>query len=328
MAVPILPWSRFDAVKVGAKANYDLTEYRYIRTVEQVVYQTKAAYYQYLLALKMQGVLEDAVKINQNSLNIAQLRVDSGVSAKIDVEQATATLASSNVSLIQAQNGAEIAKAALCMALGISVDSDISIDTSIADIPSVDSSVGDLITQAVSNRADYKAMDKQILYLEQNVINTRANELPSLNAQASYTRKLTDGYMGATGFTAGVAVNYTLFDSGYGKYATSGAKIQVEQAKSAQKQLELAIGMDVKQAYINLFTANSQLVAANAQLSASNEALRIADLRYREGLGILLEVEQAQLNVTSAQSSIIQAQINALSAYAALQYALGMNYEE
>jgi len=326
---PILPWSGFSAVKESASANYNASIYNFIRKVEQVVYQTRTAYNNYLLASEMEQVAKDAISISENSLRIARLKHESGISAKIDVDQATASLESSKVSLIRAQNGVELAKSALFLSMGLPAGSSFEIATEIGEMPQINTQISELTTRALDSRADLKALDEQIKAVAANAKSVKANELPSLAFQAGYTDYLAGDKnpTSVSGITAGLSLNYTIFDFGSKHNASKGAEIQVEQVKSSRTQLELGVILDVQQSVLNLTAAKNQLVSAEAQLTASREALRIAELRYQEGQGILLEVDQARLSVTSAQNSVAQAMIDALNAYAALEYAVGGGYK-
>ena len=327
---PILPLTAFSAIKEGASANYNSSIYNFIRKVEQIAYQTKTAYNNCLLAYEMANVAADAVAISENSLRIAKLKHESGVSAKIDVDQATASLESSRVSLIKAQNGAALAKSALLMSMGLPANSDeFEIATDIGTAPQLEGQIAELTNRALGARADLKALDEQIRAVSANAKSVKANELPSLAFQASYSDRLLGDRSPAStaGITAGLSLNYTVFDFHSKENASRGAAIQAEQIKSSRTQLELGIILEVQQAMLNLTAAKNQLVSAEAQLTASREALRIAELRYQEGQGILLEVDQARLSVTSAQNSVAQAMIDALNAYAALEYAVGDGYK-
>jgi|GEM_PF-3072900 len=323
---PILPLSRFDAIKKAAKENYTASEYSFLRAIEQVRYQTESAFYQYLLAYRMMEVAEQAVSISENSLRIANLQYQSGLSARVDVDQATATLESSRVSLLRAQNGVALSKSALFMTMGLSADTDLPIDTSISGVPTFYTDIDTLKNAALASRPDRLALEHQIKALTENARGTKASHLPSLNLQASYTNHLAGdslGQTGVTGITVGASASFNIFDGGISKNAEKATELQVEQTKQSLKFLDLSIGLDVQQSYLNLIAANRQFNGANAQLTAASEALRIAELRYQEGQGILLEVEQAQFSVTSARSSVAQAEVDALTAFSALKYAVG-----
>jgi len=99
--------------------------------------------------------------------------------------------------------------------------------------------------------------------------------------------------------------------------------VQLAQLDTSATQLELGITLDVRQAYLGLQNATAQLTAAGDARKAAAEALRIAQIRYENGQGIVLEIEQARLQLTQAETALAQAQFQAQVSAAQLTYALG-----
>jgi outer membrane protein len=58
-------------------------------------------------------------------------------------------------------------------------------------------------------------------------------------------------------------------------------------------------------------------------VSEANEALRLAQARYDNGLGSIVELNQAQLNQTTAEIGAASAKYEYLGRRGALSYAMG-----
>jgi outer membrane protein TolC len=97
----------------------------------------------------------------------------------------------------------------------------------------------------------------------------------------------------------------------------------VEQAQIQLDQLKLAAALEVRQALSRLASANEALLTALKTEELAREGLRLAQLRYDESVGILVDVTTAQAQLTSASLSASIARFSALTALAELNRALG-----
>ena len=126
-----------------------------------------------------------------------------------------------------------------------------------------------------------------------------------------------------SGLTLGLSLAINLYDGGATHAEIQQARIHLSQVDTDARQTELSITLDVRQAWLALQNAQQQLADAETQHTAAAEALRISEVRYENGEGIVLEVEQARLNLTQALTALAQARFQAQLADAQLAYALG-----
>jgi outer membrane protein len=85
------------------------------------------------------------------------------------------------------------------------------------------------------------------------------------------------------------------------------------------------VSLEVRSAYTKLVTAREAYDVAVSGRDLAKEALRLAQLRYDEGAGILLDVTTAQADLTRAQVAAVNARYQYLAAVAALQKAIGQD---
>lgn len=98
----------------------------------------------------------------------------------------------------------------------------------------------------------------------------------------------------------------------------------MDQVDSSIRQVKLGVGLEVRQAYLNLQSALEQQDTADKQVFAATEAARIAQIRYEAGEGIFLEKQQADLNKLQADTNLVNARYEAQIARAQLYQALGV----
>ena len=88
--------------------------------------------------------------------------------------------------------------------------------------------------------------------------------------------------------------------------------------------LTIQIARDVRVARLDTTDAFRRLDVTNRLVAQANESFRLAQARYDAGLGSIVELNQAQLNQTSAEIAAATAKYEYLSRRATLDYATGV----
>lgn len=97
--------------------------------------------------------------------------------------------------------------------------------------------------------------------------------------------------------------------------------------KSAEETLLKAresIELEIRQDYLNILSAREQIRATEAAVEQAEEAYKIATVRYRSGVGINLDVLDAQLALNKARTNHITALYNYNVGLATLENAMGI----
>jgi outer membrane protein len=86
---------------------------------------------------------------------------------------------------------------------------------------------------------------------------------------------------------------------------------------------ELEIARDVRMTWADARNAYLEIGVTQRLLDESNVALHLAQARYDAGLGSIVELNQAELNQTSALIGAASARFDYQRAMAAFNYSLG-----
>jgi outer membrane protein len=81
---------------------------------------------------------------------------------------------------------------------------------------------------------------------------------------------------------------------------------------------------DVRIAWLNVSDSIAQLATTEQLAANAGEAFTLAQARYKSGLSSIVELSDAQLNLTSAQISEANARYNVLIQQANLNYQTGL----
>ncbi|MHB0938926.1 MAG: TolC family protein [Armatimonadota bacterium] len=320
---PVWPNTRWRAPIAGATANLGANTEILQRTRETVVYQTRQVFYQVLSAQRLQEVAQESVQAAQTQLRLAESTVAAGYAAPLDIYQARATLADAQVTLARAQNAVDLARAALVTQMGLPAGTPLQVQAP-AGLPAVPPNLDDLTQAALRQRSELAQLNFRRQQVRAQIDLIRLQQQPLVNVQANYSKDLTSATaLGASGLTFGASIGLSVYNGGQTRAELEAARTQLAQLDTNARQLELGITLEVRQAYLGLQNALQQLTAAEEGLRAAAEALRIAQIRYENGEGIILEVEQARVRRTQAQTALAQARYQAQVSAAQLAFALG-----
>ena len=99
------------------------------------------------------------------------------------------------------------------------------------------------------------------------------------------------------------------------------AKAQKAAAEAASMNIEQALTQQVTNSYLDTISFAQQIKLAEEQVNTSQEALHLAKQRYKLGLGSIVEVTQAEVALTGAQTRLAEAQYDYKIAEVTLAYA-------
>jgi outer membrane protein len=101
------------------------------------------------------------------------------------------------------------------------------------------------------------------------------------------------------------------------------ARYEALAANQRLRDLQQQVEHDVRAAWLTASTARQRIPVTVQLVNQSELSLTLATGRYNLGLASIVEITQAQLNLTQAQIENVGANYDYQIAYAALQYTLG-----
>jgi outer membrane protein len=308
----------------SARANAEAQVENERTTAVQVAYNVRNAFFVARAAKDMVQVATETLANQERHLSQVKDFVEIGTHPEIDLTQARADRANAQVQLITAENNYNISKAQLNQSMGIedSIDFDLS-DETFGAVEGEDVGTGTLVDEAVRTRPEMGNLRLEVKSQELAIRSARADYWPNLGLTSSITDAgavLTD--MGWN-WTGGVALTWPILAGG-------GQVAQVKQAQGAlvqaQAQLDTQrnqVRFDVQQAQLSVRAARAAISAAEDALKNQHDRLGLAELRYKTGVGSIIELGDAQLANTAAAAQQVQAVYQLYEARALLLKALG-----
>jgi outer membrane protein len=269
-------------------------------------------------------VARQTLENNQRHVEQIQAFVDAGTRPEIDLLQVRTDLANAKVSLLQAENTYAIAKVTLQRNMG--VEEAVSFEVADEQVPPlVDEGkpLDELLAHAMSERPDVAALLRDLRASELNVSAAKGGYGPAFNATGSLTKQGIQLDELATNWQVGAQASWQFFSGGATRADVHEARANVSRVSASIAELRQTVRQQVAEAQIGLQTALAQREASGEALANARGRLGLAEGRYEAGVGNIIELGDAQIAFTQAESQSIQSEYNISIARAQLLSALG-----
>ena len=308
-------WAGVDSAKSTAESFRQAVELQR----QTISSQVKTSYFTLLLAKRLVGVNTAALDRADLNLKSAKGFFEVGTQPRFFVTRAEVDVANARVSLIQSQNGVALARVALNTSMGVAINAPTEVKDILAYEPySVDRD--SLVTEALRRRPEYLQIKAVADAAEATVRQKFRNFFPNIIGSGTYGAARDD--MNEI-YNFGVQLTWSIFDGGnmIGQYKEAKAALEAVQARVRDTQL--TVWQDVQQSYLNMIAAEQQIGAAQKAVDSSQENFRLSQGRFDAGVGTIIELTDAQVALTTAQSNEAQALAGYRIAIAQLERAVG-----
>ncbi len=292
-------------------------------TRADVLLRVSHAYFAVLRSQAVLQVAEQTVKSRQLVADQTGALQKSNLKSGLDVSFANVDLAQAQLLLIQAQNDVQASFAELSDALGFADQRTFQLtDEPQPPAPPVD--VAPLIQDALKNRPELIRQDLDVQAAESFATAERDLWFPTISAAGAtglipFRQDTLDSRYAAAGFNVNIPIfNGRLFNARHTE-ATSRAKAQQQYLRDLQDR----IVRDVRTAWLNVGSAFQRVAVTEQFLNEATQASDLAQSRYGLGLSSIVELSQAQLNVTQAQIAQASAKYDYETQLSVLNYVIG-----
>lgn len=220
----------------------------------------------------------------------------------------------------QVAQGADLCRMALCNAMGIDLDTEIT--PADEDVPA--QLPPDLGVYDPELRPEIRLLRADIEVKRQQMRMTRADFLPTIGLQAGWSaygnirmtsmQQAPDGtYFPFTqkinnnGFNIMLSIQVPLFHWGEGYKKVKHARLDIENARLNLDHNARLLDLQVRQAAANVTSGADLVASAEIALRQAETSLHAATEAYRLGLGNLTELLDAQSQWHSARADLIEA---------------------
>ena len=295
-------------------------------TREQVLLRANVTYFSVLQAQAVLQVAGQSLQTRQLLLERISLLAANQLKSQLDVSFARVAVQESQLLLQRAQNAADAAIASLSAALGLRRTQTFQLDEVAEAAFPLTNDVSQLVETALSHRPELLSLRNQHNAATSLARSQRDARLPTLSAVGMIgDAPWHDSHLPDHAEAGGIQLSLPLFARGLYTARQHEAELKAEADRELVRALEDRIVRDVHIAWLDLNTGREQLRTTEALVQNAHEAYDLAEARYKTGTSSIVELSQAQLNLTSAEITRANARYNVLIQQGNLDYEIGAN---
>ncbi len=298
----------------------------YEESLQQAKYDAINAYYSLIMYRNKTDVAQQTVKDYQGHLDNVTAQYNVGLVSNSDVLGADTSLADAQTDLVKATNAAELAEASLNKIIAYPVQTAITTAEESLQYKPYDVSLEQAKAYAMLHRSALVESAMAVKAAEENLKSAKSGYLPTIDIEAGRGYTDPNGYFGTDvkSWHVGASATWKLWDGGATQNKIKGAYADLEKAKEANLATVDKVNLAVQEAYLNLRTAEQTIQSTQTAVNEGQENFRIASLRYRAGVGTNLDVLDAELKLTKARNTYVDALYNYNVSISALEQATGV----
>lgn len=305
-------------------AQQKLTEHDIRKNVE-------TAYYSVLIAREFETLLQK----NIDNLSKVYFEVNemlkAGFVEQIDVDRLTMSKLTLNGQLTNAKRQTILAETFLKFSMGMEINNPIILTDTLGMFTDNATLINN--DQNYLTRPEFTILNETMVLNELNVKLNRAMYLPTLAVYASYSQNAqrnsfdffdADGAWFETGLI-GVKMQIPIFSGMERKTNVQAAQIAFEKAQLTLHNATQGILLEIEKAKTDYLNAENDFEIQKENNELAQKIYNTALIKYREGVGSSLELNNAESTLYMAQGSYITALYNLLNTKTALNKSLGYN---
>ena len=292
-------------------------------TINEVIYQTKDAYFNLLYAFENKRVAEDTVNKFEMFYNQAKAFYEIGMNPKVDVTIAEVNLSNAKLQLIQADNAVNLAVAKLNNIMGVPFIDKYNVQERLKYEP-VNITFNKSIEIAREARPELKLAELKVESANQTLKLVKKSYFPTLSIEGQLQiggKNFTSNY----GYNLGGYLNFPTVNGMLIKNEIQEARYLYDKEIANAKNTQNEIYLEIQNAFLTLEEKKNQMPVAVLGVKQAKENYELSYGRYRVGEANPTELKDAQINYQQAQLSYYNASYQYNSAKAQLEKAIGKN---
>jgi outer membrane protein len=293
-------------------------------TREQVLLEVDRSFFGVLQAQALQSVAQQTVDTRQLLLDRVGILAANKLKSELDVSFARVALEESRLLLQSAHNDLDSALASLSAVLGFPQQQRFDLVEAAPAPMAAEEELAPLIDRALRNRPELESLRDQRDAALRLARSMRDARLPTVSAviaagdAPSHDVRLPDTYT-----AGGLQLSVPLFAGGFYQARQREAEYRARVAAEGLRAAEDNVTRDVRIAWLSLNNSRERFRTTQQLSRYANDAYQLAEARYKAGSSSIVELSQAQLQLTAAQIGEAGARYEVLIRQSALNFEVG-----
>lgn len=293
---------------------------------EDIAYQTKSGYFNYLKTFEGLKILGTSEKLLKDVLvfNKKLIKYDKATPDILsDVEFQIANIASQRAMLLEQQ---ELAKAYFNLIRNKPLDNEIVVDENILlGKLAAYQDLAELKTKALQSRLEFKKLDvaTAVNSLNQKRIDKERMPTLGLSGGIGLQTESFDFDNGGPLYTVALGMNWNILDGGLRKKKIEEIQIDQRLLDNDRQRLKQQVEIQITQVFFKLKSLQARMLSEDIAVRSARKSYNAIKKRYENDKAILIELIQAQNSLTTSELSQALTKYDYLLAIAELEKVIG-----
>lgn len=268
--------------------------------------------------------------IVNTELRIKQLksRVENGQNLKSDLLRTEMQQSNFKVSIYQSSNDIKLISNYLDVLIGLPADTILKPDLAGIAPPTEEINLKQSLTEAYQNRVEIKQSEIRVQITESSLGITKSGYLPYINANVILNSQYPAQWPNYTDnvlnfWATGVSLNWDISSIYNLKHKVNNNKLDIEKSKIALDATKDRIDTDVNRAYVKYAESVEVIPTFKKDVELSQSNYKIVKSRYDNDFALISDMVDAEIQLNSSKISLINANLDLMIQYYALQFAMG-----
>lgn len=272
---------------------------------------------------QLAGVAQQRLTATAEHLRLAESMFAAGTAPKFEVVQAQTQVAAARGDVIRARTAVAQQQAALCQLLNLPQGTELVAEEGVpAARPSGDLQA--LVALAWEQRPDLQAAHAAVAAAAAGLRLARAGDRASVAVATQVNAQTKTVASSDLNWRASLQVSKPIFQGGATEAKVKQAEAAVQSANLNVEKAEQQIALQITQATLAIDQATESLAVAEEGAREARERLRIAQVRFASGVGLGVEVLDAQTVLAAAEATVVNSRYDLYNAIVGLRAAMGM----
>jgi outer membrane protein TolC len=296
---------------IGASQTYyELSKAELDNTISKTVLSVQEAFYGVLLAKEVVDITNSSFINAQENFDNVKALYNEGMVSEFDLLQAEVRVENIRPVLLKMENVLNTAKDGLKIVIGIDQKEVVDVSGEIL-FDSIDiSNEDELIKEALTSNFNIKSLELKKQVDEAFVQLDVSEYWPTIAAFGNYSYAGSSDQWNFQNYsysTVGLSLTFNLWQGNRTKNAVEQSTITFKQTEEQLSLLKDAIVLDVKAKIQELKRVQSLIEVQDRTVQLAERSYNIAKVRYKEGAGSQLELQNADQDLRQARLNRIQA---------------------
>ena len=294
-------------------------------TRQTVRYAAAEGYANLIHLENLARVAREAVEMGNTQMNLIQAQFEEGAVAEADLLMMKVNIANDRQNLVNAEKQVDVAKSTLASIVGLPQDTDVE-PLDICTYEPYDKDLAACEAYAMEHRPDGLAADYNIKAAQAQKDIAKAGYRPKVTAVAGQSIAGNTPFRSerSNAWEAGLNISWNIFDNGVTAESVQQAVANIRAYEAEARRVKKNIRLETRTAYLNMKAAEQNIQETAVAVKQAEDSYMIAQVRYEEGVDVLLGLTDAQDKLTRAKQNYMTALYQYNLSRAALEKAMGV----